>query len=304
MRRWPLALLCVAGCAAVRPATPVAQGSRATSTTVGSTTAAATTPTTRRQSRPFPITSLQIGLVDATRPTVSHGRVISHGRSLPTTLWHPAEPGRWPLVVFGHGYEVGPGPYVGLCQAWAEAGYTVAAPTFPLATGPYADEADLQEEPADLSFVITSLLGAPYVDPTRVAVAGHSDGGEAAFAAGFQAGVADPRVRAVIALSAQPLTGSVVQPAMARPVLFGQGDADTVNPLSRGLAAYQQAPAPRFLLVLHGAGHLAPFSGQAPWAAVVDRVTIDFLDRYVAGLAAPLEPDGTVAGISTLYSHS
>jgi dienelactone hydrolase len=300
MRRWPLALLCLAGCAAARPAIPVAQGPRATPVTVRPTTTEVETPTTRRQARPFSVTSVQIDLVDATRSTVSRGSLISRVRSLPTTVWHPAATGRWPLVVFGHGYPVGPGPYVAMCQAWARAGYAVAAPTFPLASGPHADEADLQNEPADLSFVITSLLGAPYVDPTRVAVAGHSDGGEAALATGFQAGMADPRVRAVIALSVRPLTGSVVTPPTARPVLFGQSDADTVNPYGLGLAAYQQAPGPRFLLVLHGADHLSPFAGQTPWAPVVDRVTIDFLDRYLAGRAAPLEPDGTVAGVSTL----
>jgi fermentation-respiration switch protein FrsA (DUF1100 family) len=194
---------------------------------------------------------------------------------------------------------------VALCEAWARAGYAVAAPTFPLAdaavAGANLDEADLQNEPGDLSFVISSLIGAPYVDPTRVAVAGHSDGGQAALSDGFQAGIADPRVRAVIALAVQPLTGSVVDPPAGRPVLFGQGDEDTINPYSRGVAAYQQARAPKFLLVLRGAGHEPPFfTGQEPWAAVVDRVTIDFLDRYVAGRAAPLETDGTVAGVSAL----
>ena len=202
--------------------------------------------------------------------------------------------------MFGHGFRVGPAPYVALCEAWAAAGYVVAAPTFLHAVGPDANEADLSNEPADMSFVISSLVAAPYVDGARVAVAGHSDGGEAAFAAGFQAGMADPRVRAVIALSVQPLTGSVVERPGGLPVLFAQGTDDTVNPYSRGLAAYGQVSAPKFLLVLRGAEHLPPFAGQSPWAAVVDRVTTDFLDRYLAGRPAPLEADGSVAGVATL----
>jgi dienelactone hydrolase len=233
--------------------------------------------------------STQLNLVDTAR-----------GRSLPTTVWRPSGPGRWPLVVFGHGFLVGVAPYVTMCEAWAAAGYTVAAPVFPHAVGPDANEADLPNEPADLSFVISSLIGAPYVDATRIAVAGHSDGGEAALATGFQAGMADPRVRAVIALSVQPLTGSVIERPGGLPILFAQGDEDTVNPYSRGVAAYAQAVPPKFLLILHGAGHLPPFNGQSPWAAVVDRVTIDFLDQYLAGIPAPLAADGTVPGVAIL----
>ena len=255
------------------------------------TSTEATTTTTVRPARPFPLTTTQLNLVDTAR-----------GRSLPTTVWHPSVPGRWPLVVFGHGFRVGVAPYVALCEAWAAAGFTVAAPVFPHAVGPNADEGDLPNEPADLSFVISSLVGAPYVDPSRIAVAGHSDGGEAALATGFQAGMADRRVRAVIALAVQPLTASLTARPGGLPVLFAQGDEDTINPYSRGVAAYGQAAPPKFLLILHGAGHLPAFSGQAPWAAVVDRVTIDFLDQFVAGVPAPLVADGTVPGVATLDS--
>lgn len=287
MRRWPLALVCLAGCTATHVALPIP----VSSTSVPTTTEATTTTTVRR-SRPFPITSSQLNLDDTAR-----------ARPLPTTVWRPSGPGRWPLIVFGHGFRVGPAPYVALCEAWAAAGYVVAAPVFPGDVGPTASEAGLSSEPADLSFVISSLVSVPYVDPARIAVAGHSDGGEAALAAGFQTGMADPRVRAVIALSVQPLTASVVNRPGGLPILFAQSDRDTVNPLRRGLAAYDDAVAPKFLLVLHGADHLSPFAGQSPWASVVDRVTIDFLDRYVAGSAAStsaLEADGSVAGVSTL----
>jgi hypothetical protein len=51
-----------------------------------------------------------------------------------------------------------------------------------------------------------------------------------------------------------------------------------------------------------GAGHLPPFTGTAPWAAVVDRVTLDFLDRYVSGAnvsAATIITDGTLTGVAS-----
>jgi predicted dienelactone hydrolase len=71
--------------------------------------------------------------------------------------------GPWPLVVFGHGYAVTPGIYGRLLQAWARAGYVVAAPLFPLgnryaAGGP--DESDIVNQPRDMSFVISQLLAA------------------------------------------------------------------------------------------------------------------------------------------------
>jgi len=40
--------------------------------------------------------------------------------------------GPFPLVIFGHGFAVTPAPYARLLEAWASAGYVVAAPIFPL----------------------------------------------------------------------------------------------------------------------------------------------------------------------------
>ena len=63
----------------------------------------------------------------------SSGKVLSASRTLTTAVWYPVgTAGPWPLVVFAHGYRLGVGPYVHLCQTWAAAGYVVAAPTFPL----------------------------------------------------------------------------------------------------------------------------------------------------------------------------
>ena len=106
-----------------------------------------------------------------------------------------AEP--FPLVVFGHGFTLTPAPYSRLLEAWARAGFVVAAPRFPLENaqapgGP--DESDLINQPADMSFVISKLLSASsrpggqlqgLIDPQRIAVSGHSDGGETALAVAY-----------------------------------------------------------------------------------------------------------------------
>ncbi len=58
---------------------------------------------------------------------------------------------RCPLIVFGHGFAVTPAYYWRLLRSWAQAGYVVAAPVFPLENqhapgGP--NEADLANQPA------------------------------------------------------------------------------------------------------------------------------------------------------------
>jgi predicted dienelactone hydrolase len=190
--------------------------------------------------------------------------------------------------MFAHGFEVGPEPYEHLCRTWAAAGYVVAAPEFPLTdaavAGSALDETDVVNQPDDLAFVAHSLVtartdGLPRIDPDEIAVAGHSDGAETALSVAL--GHLMP-VRGVIAMSGAPLArDSGPNP----PLLAVQGDADPVNPPAEGFAVYEQASPPRFLVRLLGAGHLPPFAGATVWQPVVDRVTTDFLDRYVSGRA-------------------
>jgi dienelactone hydrolase len=224
-------------------------------------------------------------LVDPSRPTVSRGQTVSGQRALTTLVWYPASPGRWPLVVFAHGFQVGPAPYEHLCRAWAAAGYAVAAPEFPLTdaavAGAALDENDLVNQPADVAFVASSLMTskspmALHLDASRVAVAGHSDGAVTALAVAAARTIA---LRGVVAMSGAPVAGTEPNP----PLLVAQGDDDTVNPPATGRAVYEQAHRPRFLLSLLGGGHMTPFAGGTRWQTVVDKVTVDFLDRYLSG---------------------
>ena len=163
-------------------------------------------------------------------------------RRLVTVVRYPAHAaGPFPLVVFGHGFAVTPAIYFRLLRAWAQAGYVVAAPVFPLGNahapgGP--DEADIVNQPRDMSFVITRLLAAGarrrgplagLIDPNRVAVSGQSDGGEIAVA--YDRHYLDRRVRAAIILSGAeiPGVGGFDFPSGSPPLLATQGTADTIN---------------------------------------------------------------------------
>jgi dienelactone hydrolase len=307
-----LATLILAGCSPSGSAAARGQATAGSppppSTTAPPTTAGTTT--TVPAAPPYPVTTTTIPFVDAGRPTVSRGRTLSGSRPLTTQVWAPAVPGRWPLVVFGHGYQVGPGPYSALLRAWAADGYVVAAPEFPLSdqavAGANLDENDINNEPGDLRFVLDSLVApasalAARIDPARVALAGHSDGAEAAVAEAISpVPPGQPAVHAVIAMSVNALPGI---PHLANPpVLVTQGDADAINPFADGRQTYADARSPKYFLTLLGGGHLPPLEAGSAWLPTIITVSEDFLHLYLnnTGSRGALETAGNRPPLTTL----
>ena len=115
------------------------------------------------------------------------------------------------MIVFAHGYDVTPDTYAPLLDAWARAGFVVVAPFFPdekasavAAQHEANTEGDLANEPADLVFVTSQVLAASaqrrpgcpilhgLIRPSQVALAGHSDGGDAVAMLAFDHGK-DPK---------------------------------------------------------------------------------------------------------------
>lgn len=233
--------------------------------------------------------------VDRSRTvTLPKGRRVP--RRVTTDLWYPPDAaggGPWPLVVFGHGFASTPWVYRRLLHAWAARGYVVAAPVFPLGNanapgGP--DENDIVNQPADMSFVISRLLALSasassslygLVDPTRIAVAGQSDGAMTAFAAAYERPWRDDRVRAAVILSGAELGRKEPLDRTAAPLLAVQGSGDRINPPVYTRQLFRAVARPKFLLLLHGAGHLPPYTDAGRQLALVERVTVAFLDRYL-----------------------
>jgi len=258
-----------------------------------------------------------VTFVDASRSvTYPHHHAVA--RPLPTIIRYPAAAtGPLPLIVFGHGFAVTPADYRHLLTAWARAGYVVAAPVFPLENahapgGP--DEADLVNQPADMSFVITRMLAlaaqrngllAGRISPDRIGVSGQSDGGETALAMAYDRYYRDPRVSAAAILSGAELPNSkaVYFPRPSPPLLATQGTADTTNRPHFSYEFFRAAHRPKYLLRLLGAGHLLPYTTQQPQLSIIERVTIAFFDRYLKGEPtgrARIAEAGNVPGLASL----
>ena len=288
-------MLSAGACSSAAGRPPASKQAAPTTTTSSTTSPPPTTtpPPTTVPGPPYAVGSITLPLVDNSRPTVSHGNRISSSRALTTLVWYPQAPGRHPLVVFAHGFQVGPPPYITLLQAWAAHGYVVAAPEFPLTdsaiAGANLDEGDIDNQPADIRFVTDSLVDpgspvSPRIDPSRVAVTGHSDGSESALAASINPTPSgEPAYRALIAMSVQQLPD--VAHTDNPPMLVTQGDQDTINPPSYGYQVYTEGSSPKYLLVLKGGGHLPPIEPGSAWLPGIESVTEAFLDCYVAGSA-------------------
>jgi len=315
-----VALCLLALAAAVGPTTSVAAASRTHRHATGSPRrASAHAPSATRSppavlqgmGPPFAVRSETITLFDPTRKTPARGSVpASPGRRLVTDLLVPSgASGPLPLIVFAHGWNSDPSFYEPLLQQWAQAGFLVAAPVFPDSTDLYAGSpvSDYADQALDLSFVITSLLQSHVVsvDPSRIAVAGHSDGGTDVALLALDPAYADPRVRAVVCMSGELPSG--VAPyavgASSATLLVAVGSNDEYGLSTRTPLVFQQARASsKAMIVEQGGDHLGSFVDATPAAAAMREETTRFLELALeprpptsAAVLAALQPAGSPA---------
>lgn len=246
---------------------------------------------------PFPIGTVALDLVDRSRPTVSRGAPVAPSRSLPTIVAYPTGPGGpWPLVVFAHGFRLGPPGYTRMIGTLAAAGYVVAAPSFPLAdeavAGSLVDRGDLPNQPGDVSFVIDQVLGAAgdqasplvgRVDSTRIGAVGHSDGADTVLDIGYHPERSDARFVAIVALSPDAVVPAGTRSGATTPLLLEHGDADAIVPYAESVSVFEAVPSRRYFLTLVGGGHLEPVTGATAWTPVLDATVVAFLDRHLTG---------------------
>src|SRR3954469_16979408 len=229
-----------------------------------------------------------VTLVDRSRATPAGGGL--HGapeRTLETHLYLPDGDERAPLVLFAHGYHGHPRKFTRLFGHWRDAGYAVAAPAFPLSSdaAPEPTFDDVPQQPADLSFVLDTLLGSDAgarIDETRVAFVGFSMGAVTVLDVAFGPN-ADERARAVVAMGGGlgSLRGHVFG---AKPLLVSHATEDYVVPYERGVDAYERASPPKALLTFEARAHHEGLQDDDPRpevATVVEAATVGFLDWAV-----------------------
>jgi dienelactone hydrolase len=274
--------------------------------------------------------SYQVGTQQLTFTEAAHTGPAGQSlgpRTLVTQVDYPLAPssgsqpaaGPLPLIVFGPGYLQCVDAYAEMLGTWASAGYVVAAVTFPVTNcelGNAANESDLVNQPADMSAVISGMLSQSkqhglfggLLSAQEIGVAGQSDGGDTVAALAANTCCMDHRLKAAAVLSGAewPAMGGQYFPAGTPPMLFTQGNADTVNPPSASVLLYRADQAgTRYYLNLLGASHLAPYEGTNPLERLTARVTLAFFNRYVLGqpgALATMMRDGNAPGVGALVS--
>ena len=254
------------------------------------------------EGRPYTVQTLTETFVDESRPVEDPlDDRNAPERTLVTDVYVPDGEGPFPLVVHAHGFDGNPGKHTELLTHWAEAGYVVAAPAFPLTndlttaeTGTRGIVDDYVNQPADVAFVIDETLRLSNgdhpvlggrVDPERIGVSGLSLGGATLYGLVFHDCCRDGRIDAVILMSARPLhyddgdyeLGGV-------PTLLLHSTDDTFVRYREAEDAYGALDPPKFLVTLEGDEHFEPYEDVAsPFDQVVRDVTLPFWDAYLVG---------------------
>lgn len=273
-----------------------------------------------RSMRDDQVTVIELDLVDRTRPTPALGAVggAAH-RRLVTTI-HLPPPGRpAPLIVLAHGFNGHPRKFTALARHWADAGYVVAVPRFPItndeaATADTADDvarrlADLGGQAGDISFVVDAVLAAG-VDPSspladrldsrRIGVYGLSLGAMTVWTATLGDGDVDERVGALVQ-SDGTFPGDADLLADVRfPVFVAHSDVDAIFDIEVVRSQFALLRAPRYLLVLHGAAHAAVGENTPTPAdrAYRDATTV-FWHRHLGGAETPFPASVVEDGVTT-----
>jgi dienelactone hydrolase len=244
------------------------------------------------------VTKTELTLVDTSRTTQADAKrnlPEKPDRTLPVMVLAPESDTPLPLVVFAHGHSRMGAEYEDLLTDWAEQGYVVAAPTFPLSSGPEAtpDDTtsyiDVFNQPADISFVVRELterLG-DQIDPDAIGVVGHSLGAITALGLRNRTCCTDPAITAVVAVSGMelPFPGDPVTTGAA-PLLLIHGGTDPTVAVTGSEGVFANAAPPVSFLRFDEGGHDEVLDGDGEQAATARRAILAFLAEHLQRDAA------------------
>ena len=248
--------------------------------------------------------------------------------------------GPFPIIVFAHGFDTLPSTYEPLLDSYVLAGFVVVAPLFPdenadkiasLGDPPPTSEVQVAEsdvinEPYDVAYVVNQSIAAAQgvastnatwmrglADPTKVALAGHSDGAQvvaaltyaSAYTSTYQSLKVRPFAVEILSGSEFPASevGTYAAPSPAPDALSVQSATDQCN-LPQDAAQLATAIGSGSFLKLTDASHFGPVVGDPPAAVPTEKTTAGFLTNSDGTSTADLQQVGTVSGVSELYSPS
>lgn len=243
--------------------------------------------------------AVALNVVDETRPTEPiHWAATPTGqRELPTMVLLPPTTKPGPAVVFAHGLGSHPWDFGPLLWSWADAGFVVIAPRFPLTSTDNPEHntevGDLSSQPGDVTFVLDAVMAASdnpesplfeSVSPGGAGIAGWSLGGATALGVLFEPCCTDTRFAAGIILASADLLqtgeGDFQRPV---PTLVIHGDADEALAWRYGRWLFGELAGPTRFITLRGATHDPPYQAEpSPWDTVVTDTTIAFWQATLA----------------------
>ena len=265
---------------------------------------------------------VDVALVDETRPTPEIGDYTgSPTRDLATTVYLPATVDPAPLIVLAHGFDGHPRKFTELALHWANAGYAVAVPRFPvsndefiaLAGGAFFPErlSDLPQQALDVSFVIDEVLAlnaatdseiSARLDPDRIGLYGLSMGSLTVWTTVLGPDATENRIDALMQSDGGFPGGPDRLTAVTFPVFMAQSDAER-GPFDPAVIVpqYQAIPTEKYMLVMHGAVHATVAENTPTPADQAYRIaTTVFWDRTLGGEPDEPFPDSIVIdGVTT-----
>ena len=166
------------------------------------------------QRGPYSVGTAEFNFVDDSRSTnENRGFAGSSNRTLKTSIWYPQDLDEaLPLIIHSHGIMSQGNELANVAERLASHGYVVAAADYPLTNGQTpggANASDVTNQPADVSFLIDSVLTLSFdekpfigsIDPNRIGLSGYSLGGLTTVLATYHPRWRDPRVKASLSIA-------------------------------------------------------------------------------------------------------
>jgi predicted dienelactone hydrolase len=225
---------------------------------------------------PFDVGHRDVVFVDDSRPTAENrGYPGKPDRTLPTTIWYPEDSdAAHPLIIHSHGIVSSRSEMPYLAEHLASYGYVTAAADYPLTSGSTpggANATDVVNQPADVSFLIDSVLGLgiderPFdgaIDSGRIGLTGYSLGGLTTSLSTYHPRWRDQRIRAAVSIAGldSAFTAKFYETSSV-PFLMIAGTADALVDYQSNAAIIPDRIASGSLLTIAGGAHLG-FAGLA-----------------------------------------